>query len=82
MVWDAFLEDEEVQTLSEQKQVCPECKSKNVAWIFWGYPGDMSTIKEELDKGKIVLGGCIITNQDPKWECNECLHIWGKRDYD
>lgn len=80
MVWDAFLEDEEVQTLNESKLTCPECKSKNVAWIFWGYPGDIKTIEEDLDKGKTVLGGCLVSDHDPKWECNDCLTRWGERD--
>jgi len=80
MVWYAFLEDEEIQTLNKPKPVCPECKSINVAWIFWGYPGNMKAIEEELDKSEIVLGGCVITDQDPKWECNDCLTRWGERD--
>ena len=60
---------------------CPECKSKNVAWILWGYP-NMDAIQEQLDKGEITLGGCIITDNDPKWECNVCNHMWGERDDD
>jgi hypothetical protein len=66
--------------LRELKPSCPNCNSENVAWIFWGYPGDMSAIKEDLDKGEIVLGGCVITEHDPKWECIDCHHRWGERD--
>ena len=65
--------------LNEIKPSCPECKSNNVAWILWGYT-DIETVKEDLDKGEIVLGGCFVTDHDPKWECNECHHTWGKRD--
>ena len=80
MVWNVIMEDEEVQALSELKPVCPECNSKNVAWIFWGYPGNIKTIEEDLDKEEIILGGCLVSDHDPKWECNECHHRWGERD--
>ena len=60
---------------------CPQCNSKNVAWILWGYP-KMELIQDELDKGEITLGGCLIGDNDPKWECNECNHRWGERDDD
>jgi len=59
---------------------CPECDSSSVAEILWGYPADMDRIKDALDKKEIVLGGCLVTEHDPKWECNECLTRWGERD--
>ena len=58
---------------------CPECSSSSVAVILWGYP-DMSAIQEKLDKKEIALGGCYVTDNDPKWECNDCNHQWGKRE--
>ena len=53
---------------------------KNIADILWGYPADMESIKEELERKEIVLGGCLVTNHDPKWECNDCYHRWGERE--
>jgi len=61
---------------------CPNCKSTVFAEILWGYPVDMKVIENEIDEGKIVLGGCIISNHDPKWECNKCHHRWGNREDD
>jgi ribosomal protein S27AE len=61
---------------------CPNCGKLSIAEIFWGYPADMKEIEKEIDEGKIVLGGCIITNHDPKWECNKCHHRWGNREDD
>ena len=58
---------------------CPECNKKWVAEILWGYP-DMKIIEEKLEKKEIVLGGCIVTDHDPKWECNNCHHQWGERE--
>jgi len=67
--------------LEEWKLNCPECNSSSVAIILWGYL-DPNKIKEQLDKKEIVLGGCCITEHDPKWECNECNHQWGRREDD
>ena len=66
----------------EQKPSCPECNSKNVAFIFWGYPGDIDWYIKAIEDKKIVGGGCIVSDNDPKWECNDCHWWWGKRDDD
>lgn len=26
----------------------------------------------ELDAGRIVVGGCVITGSDPQWQCTSC----------
>ncbi len=59
---------------------CPNCTSTTIAEIFWGYPGNLEAIEDELKKKKMVLGGCIISDHDPKWECNSCHHQWGDRE--
>jgi len=58
---------------------CPECSKSWIAEIRWGYL-DVEVIEEKLEKKEIVLGGCYITDHDPKWECNNCHHQWGKRE--
>ena len=58
---------------------CPECSKSWIAEILWGYP-DMNAIEEQLERKETVLGGCYITDNDPKWECNNCHHQWGKRE--
>jgi len=71
------MEDEEVQALN--KPTCPKCKSNNVAQIFWGY-ANIESMEESLEKKEIVLGGCMVTDNDPEWECNDCGNRWGHRD--
>jgi len=51
---------------------CPECGSKKVATILWGLPLMNQKVERDLKEGKIVLGGCIITENDPVWQCIEC----------
>ena len=41
----------------------------------------MRELEKEIDEGNIILGGCLVTDHDPKWECNSCHHKWGDRDY-
>ena len=59
---------------------CPNCKKEWIAEILWGYPADMESLEESLEKKEIVLGGCLVTNHDPKWKCNDCYHRWGERE--
>ena len=59
---------------------CPECGKSWIAEIFWGYPADIESMEEALDKKEIVLGGCLVTDHDPRWECNDCNHQWGERE--
>ena len=55
---------------------CPKCDSSSIAEIFWGLPADMDSLKKSLEKKEIVLGGCVVSGNDPKWECNNCNHRW------
>jgi hypothetical protein len=59
---------------------CPNCNKEWIAEILWGYPADMESLEESLEKKEIILGGCLITDHDSKWECNDCNHRWGERD--
>ncbi len=64
------------------KPPCPECKSNSVAWVFYGYPEDIDWYLKAIDEKEIVGGSCLVTDHDPKWECNDCYYQWGKRDDD
>ena len=33
-------------------------------------------MESDLDKGKIVLGGCCVTDEDPDRHCNNCEYDW------
>jgi predicted RNA-binding Zn-ribbon protein involved in translation (DUF1610 family) len=54
---------------------CPECGSAKVADIIYGFP-DVPTpeFREALDKGEIVLGGCVLDPDggNARWRCVEC----------
>ena len=60
--------------------VCPSYKSKNICLIFWGFPNEMELYLDALAKKEIAAGGCVLSDNDPKWECIGCHNRWGKRD--
>jgi len=51
---------------------CPKCNNRPVARIVYGLPYFSEKLANEVDAGKIVLGGCIITDDDPAWQCVAC----------
>jgi hypothetical protein len=79
LVWNDFLEDDEVQTLT--KPTCPRCNSKNQVKILYGLirfeKCDEAKIKKDRDNGKIVMGGCSRNVDSPIWSCKDCHHRWG-----
>ena len=60
------------------KKICPSCKGKNVAFILYGYFVPTKEITKALDENKMVVGGCVISENSPKWTCTDCCHKWGK----
>jgi transposase-like protein len=57
------------------KPTCPECGSKHVVRIAYGYPGP--EMMRDAERGRIVLGGCVIAADSPKWSCSDCRATWG-----
>jgi len=70
------------QEMTEKHPVCTQCNKNNVAVIFWGYPAYGDGYLKAIDDKEIVAGGCIVSNNDPKWECTDCHYRWGIRDED
>lgn len=60
----------------DERIKCPKCGSSEVAKILYGMPV-FHLIEEDLEKGKIELGGCCITDNDPAYKCRSCNHKFG-----
>ena len=58
---------------------CPKCNSKRIAKIIYGMPYYSPETEKLIQEGKIVLGGCIVTDDDPVWECADCGAGFWKR---
>ena len=62
-----------------QKQfICPSCNSKNVARFLYGIQEFSGKLIKEKEEGKIILAGCHISDDSPKYHCNDCGKEWGK----
>jgi hypothetical protein len=51
---------------------CPQCGSIKVATILRGMPIFSEKLMTDISEGKVFLGGCCITENDPDWQCSEC----------
>jgi O-acetyl-ADP-ribose deacetylase (regulator of RNase III) len=53
---------------------CPHCGTPAVP-ILYGYPGIEAM--EAAHDGKVVLGGCVLSEEDPALACPACDARWG-----
>jgi len=52
-------------------QACPACQHSIVPIpIVHGYPSP--GLFEDAEAGRVQLGGCVVTDDDPKWACPDC----------
>jgi len=56
---------------------CPKCGHAPLGEILWGLPHMDSKLEELMNAGKIIIGGCCLSFDDPTWECSKChQQIW------
>jgi hypothetical protein len=48
-----------------------------VTYILYGLP-DFELCRADVDSGKMMLGGCDISENNPQWHCQTCSHEWGE----
>lgn len=53
-------------------RICPDCREKRVVPIAYGFPD--SDVADEVRRGEVVLGGCLIEPENPRWLCRSCGH--------
>ena len=62
---------------------CPACKSTGVASILYGSPVFSPELEADLEEKRIVLGGCVVTEDDPRWQCTACDALFYRKiDFD
>lgn len=59
------------------KIACPFCGSENYARYSYGMHILDKELEEKLNKGEIILGGCCISPDSPKYHCNSCNKDFG-----
>jgi hypothetical protein len=53
---------------------CPKCHGRDIRRILYGFPTDEAFAM--VDRGEAVLGGCVVFDWMPDWECHDCRHRW------
>jgi hypothetical protein len=61
----------------KQSRKCPECKSRNVVPIQYGYIVEPVAV-ERIENEEIHGGGCLISEDSPKWKCRDCQNQFEK----
>lgn len=51
---------------------CPKCKSTNIAEFRYGLYDRDEKMNRLIEEGKVRLGGCEISFDNPAYFCNEC----------
>jgi len=73
---DKFLSEEDVEpeeiTVKRKPRKCPVCGFKPVATILYGDIGYSPQLSEQMEKREVVLGGCSIYPDKPRWQCSKC----------
>jgi hypothetical protein len=55
---------------------CPACGGTSVAEIVRGMPAYDADLERRIEEGRIVLGGCCLSDDDPEWHCSRCHQEW------
>jgi hypothetical protein len=51
---------------------CPVCGSEKIATYLRGMPCYSKQLQNDIDEGRIILGGCCISEDDPFCVCTGC----------
>jgi len=62
----------EDQFLKRKPRKCPKCGFSPVASILYGMPAYDEELERKLEDKSLVLGGCVVGHEDPKWQCTGC----------
>lgn len=60
----------------KESVICPKCNSKNTCKIVYGYPLYEEEFLKLVAEKKIHPGGCIVSEDNPMWYCNNCENKW------
>lgn len=57
---------------AKRPEKCPNCNRRSVATILYGLPAFDPKLDQDLRAGRVILGGCCVSDDDPAWQCNKC----------
>ncbi len=60
-----------INSESLERRVCPHCGVESIPVpVVYGYPS--SEMFEAYERGEIRLGGCVVEDESPEFECPSC----------
>jgi len=62
----------------ESARQCPSCGGASIAKIQYGLPAPSEEFDRDVKAGRIVTGGCCVTDGMPTRQCNDCSATWGR----
>lgn len=60
--------------MAARKYICPKCKQNTGVNIEYGFPGIEQA--EQAERQEIVLGGCVLEENQPDRHCLSCGSEW------
>ena len=57
-------------TTQSPSRPCPTCGSTDALRILYGYPTEEAF--EASERGELTLGGCMVGEESPDYECRGC----------
>jgi len=51
---------------------CPRCGSTSLARLLYGEPTPGAALEADIQAGRVVLGGCVVTGDEPSHRCRAC----------
>ena len=61
-------------TIRRRPQSCPRCAHQDWRSIVYGLPS--FDLFQAADRGEVVLGGCMVEDEQPSARCGNCGQEW------
>lgn len=61
-----------VEVSADQDRRCPRCDSYKIVIIRWGFQPKPEVTESDDWRDTMVLGGCLMSGNDPRWACTDC----------
>lgn len=55
---------------------CPRCGSTQTVPIVYGLPDPQRVPLEDVEAGKVILGGCLVSGKEGGRHCRRCGFEW------
>lgn len=65
-------------TVAKKPLSCTECGSTKIAEILYGLVLPDEDTAKKIERGELILGGCVFFPDSPDWQCQNCGQTFKK----